>query len=60
MVNRKFRSFGLRPQEKILVEKEFFGAVAQLGARLTGSQKVGGSTPPGSTKSDRVLLQGQD
>ena len=25
------------------------GAVAQLGERLTGSQKVGGSTPPSST-----------
>jgi hypothetical protein len=26
-----------------------FGAVAQLGARLTGSQKVTGSNPVGST-----------
>ena len=26
------------------------GAVAQLGERLTGSQKVGGSNPPSSTK----------
>jgi hypothetical protein len=26
------------------------GAIAQLGERLTGSQEVGGSTPPGSTK----------
>lgn len=25
------------------------GAIAQLGERLTGSQKVGGSSPPGST-----------
>ena len=27
----------------------FSGAVAQLGERLTGSQKVGGSNPPSST-----------
>jgi len=27
------------------------GAIAQLGERLTGSQKVGGSSPPGSTSS---------
>ena len=26
------------------------GAVVHLGERLTGSQKVGGSNPPGSTK----------
>ena len=26
------------------------GAVAQLGERLTGSQKAGGSSPPSSTK----------
>jgi hypothetical protein len=26
-----------------------FGAIAQLGERLAGSQKVGGSSPPGST-----------
>ena len=29
------------------------GAVAQLGERLTGSQKVGGSNPPSSTKKQR-------
>ena len=28
---------------------EYHGAVAQLGARLTGSQEVGGSNPPSST-----------
>jgi hypothetical protein len=28
---------------------EFHGAIAQLGERLTGSQEVGGSSPPGST-----------
>lgn len=28
---------------------DFSGAIAQLGERLTGSQKVGGSSPPGST-----------
>jgi PD-(D/E)XK endonuclease len=27
---------------------EFHGAIAQLGERLAGSQKVGGSSPPGS------------
>ena len=27
----------------------FHGAIAQLGEHLTGSQKVGGSIPPGST-----------
>ena len=37
------------------------GAIAQLGERLTGSQKVGGSSPPGSTEmlaSDGVLEVG--
>src|ERR1700681_940227 len=29
----------------------FSGAIAQLGERLNGIQEVGGSTPPGSTKS---------
>ena len=28
------------------------GAIAQLGERLHGMQEVGGSIPPGSTKSD--------
>jgi hypothetical protein len=31
------------------------GAVAQLGARLTGSQEVGGSNPPSSTKDYKGL-----
>ena len=30
------------------------GAVAQLGERLTGSQKAGGSSPPSSTKLDKI------
>ncbi len=34
-----------RRQNKIL------GAIAQLGERLNGIQEVGGSIPPGSTKS---------
>ena len=29
---------------------EFRGAIAQLGERLTGSQEVGGSNPPSSTR----------
>ncbi len=32
-----------------------FGAIAQLGERLNGIQKVGGSTPPGSTISQIFL-----
>ncbi len=35
----------LRLRFKIL----FFGAIAQLGERYTGSVEVGGSNPPGST-----------
>ncbi len=38
----------------------FNGAVAQLGEHLHGMQGVRGSIPLSSTKSDRVLLQGQD
>jgi len=30
------------------------GAVVHLGERLTGSQKVEGSNPSGSTKSDTI------
>ncbi len=30
------------------------GAIAQLGERLTGSQEVGGSSPPGSTQADPI------
>jgi hypothetical protein len=30
------------------------GAIAQLGERLNGIQEVGGSTPPGSTKSGSI------
>ena len=33
-------------------EEEVYGAVVQSGERLTGSQKVGGSNPPSSTKED--------
>ena len=32
-----------------------FGAIAQLGERLTGSQEVGGSNPPSSTSNVRPL-----
>ena len=32
------------------------GAIAQLGERLNGIQEVGGSTPPGSTKSQIINL----
>ncbi len=32
-----------------MVDDFTFGAIAQLGERLTGSQEVGGSSPPGST-----------
>ena len=39
----------LRLRFKIL----FFGAIAQLGERYTGSVEVGGSNPPGSTISPR-------
>jgi hypothetical protein len=35
-------------------DHELHGAIAQLGERLTGSQEVGGSSPPGSTISDRA------
>ena len=31
------------------------GAIAQLGERLHGMQEVGGSIPPSSTKSFRLL-----
>ncbi len=31
------------------------GAIAQLGERLHGMQEVGGSIPPGSTKSPHVV-----
>jgi prevent-host-death family protein len=33
-------------------DHQLSGAIAQLGERLTGSQEVGGSNPPGSTPSD--------
>ena len=32
------------------------GAIAQLGERLNGIQEVGGSTPPGSTKTCRRMF----
>ena len=32
-----------------------FGSMAQLGARLTGSQEVRGSSPLGSTKNKKAL-----
>lgn len=45
-----------RPSE---ISKKRLGAVAQLGARLTGSQKVEGSTPSSSTKmSEELSLRG--
>ena len=31
-------------------DRKMLGAIAQVGERLTGSQEVGGSIPPGSTK----------
>jgi hypothetical protein len=34
------------------------GAIAQLGERLTGSQEVGGSSPPGSTIENCVVQVG--
>jgi hypothetical protein len=34
------------------------GAVVQLGERLTGSQKVGGSNPPGSIFEANLAIQG--
>jgi hypothetical protein len=37
-----------------LVDK--FGAIAQLGERLRGTQEVGGSIPPGSTNIKDCLL----
>ena len=37
-----------------LVDK--FGAIAQLGERLRGTQEVGGSIPPGSTNIKDYLL----
>lgn len=33
-----------------------FGVIAQLGERLNGIQKVGGSIPPGSTSQQAFLL----
>ena len=34
----------------VIYNQIFFGAIAQLGERLRGTQEVGGSIPPSSTK----------
>ena len=34
----------------IMLSSYVFGAIAQLGERLRGTQEVGGSIPPSSTK----------
>jgi hypothetical protein len=33
----------------VIYNSYFFGAIAQLGERLRGTQEVGGSIPPSST-----------
>ena len=33
----------------VIYNQIFFGAIAQLGERLRGTQEVGGSIPPSST-----------
>ena len=33
----------------VIYNQFFFGAIAQLGERLRGTQEVGGSIPPSST-----------
>lgn len=38
------------------MENNPFGGMAQLGARLTGSQKVRGSNPLISTKKDTMIF----
>jgi hypothetical protein len=39
-----------------LIKYDFHGAIAQLVEHLRGTQKVGGSIPPGSTKRQELYV----
>ena len=41
-----------KARNKVRQQKDELGAIAQLGERLLCKQEVGGSIPPGSTKTD--------
>ena len=44
----------------VIYNQIFFGAIAQLGERLRGTQEVGGSIPPSSTNSFKNCLRNYD
>ena len=46
------RRINLGIYTRVFYSKLIFGAIAQLGERLTGSQEVVGSIPIGSTRKD--------
>ena len=55
ILSRSRNAVGARPRaDGLLRSVAYRGAVAQLGERLTGSQKVGGSNPPSSTSIDEI------
>ena len=56
--SRKRGSAGWIPQDPPFRPQGRRGAIAQLGERLNGIQEVGGSIPPGSTKSPHRILTG--